>query len=233
MYNNKNIVQKVKSSIWSRVVLGVMLLGMSMSSQASLAGFDLQDSPDISALSLETTYFETTDVFETTGYASELNYNGFTYQISGGNNDIYRLSAFIDDSGVFTGGTLSIGGTLVSNSANTSNNGLPEGYTASSNTLLFGDLTQFGFESSGTSALLYFLFEVKGGEAASLYGTEGSIGAIILSIANFSGDWSTLSNTLTSADTGLRVAVPEPTSMWLLGSGILGLAGFSRRKKNK
>jgi hypothetical protein len=232
MYNNKNVVQKIKNSIWGRIALGAMLIGISMSSQASLAGLKLQDSPDISALSLWSTYFETTDVFEATGYASELNYNGFTYQIKdddSGSDDRYRLSASIDDSGFFTGGTLSIGGTLESNSANTSNDGLPDGYTASSNTLLFGNLTQFGFESG----FLYFLFEVKGGDAALLYGGEDSIGAIILGIQNFSGNWSKLSNTLTPADTGLRVAVPEPTSMWLLGSGILGLAGFSRRKKNK
>ena len=50
MYNNKNVVQKIKNSIWGRIALGVMLIGMSMSSQASLLGFDLQDSTNLIAL---------------------------------------------------------------------------------------------------------------------------------------------------------------------------------------
>ncbi|ASP47752.1 PEP-CTERM sorting domain-containing protein [Cognaticolwellia beringensis] len=231
MNNNKNIVQKVKNSIWSRVVLGAMLVGMSMSSQASLVGFDLQDSPDISALSLETEYDATSDEFTAKGYSSELNYNGFTYQLSGFGQD-YELEATIDDNGVFTSGSISIGGWLTGKDGSGDNIALPTGYTQSSNnTLVTGVLSQFGFENSGT---LYFLFEVTGGDAAGFFGGINSIGAIILASSGFSGDWmSDFSSNSALSDNGLRVAVPEPTSMWLLGSGILGLAGFSRRKKNK
>lgn len=232
MYNNKNVVQKIKSSIWSRVALGAMLIGISMSSQASLAGFDLQDSPDISALSLKTTYFETTEVFEATGYSSELNYNGVKYQLTGGAAEDYILSAKIDNNGVFTGGEISIGGWLSGLDGNGNGIADPAGYMRSSNdTLLTGELSQFGFENSET---LYFLFKITGGDAAEFFGGINSIGAIILANSGFSGSWmSDFDSASARSDNGLRVAVPEPTSMWLLGSGILGLAGFSRRKKNK
>lgn len=232
MYNNKNIVQKVKSSIWSRVVLGAMLIGMSMSSQASLAGFDLQDSPDISALSLETTYFETTDEFTAKGYASELHYNGLTYQLDGDGKD-YVLEAKIDNNGDFESGSISIGGWLTGKDGSGKGIALPDGYMRSptNTTLLTGVLSQFGFENSGT---LYFLFEITGGDAADFFGGINSIGAIILKSSGFSGGWmSDFSSANAQSDNGLRVAVPEPTSMWLLGSSILGLAGFSRRKKTK
>jgi len=234
MYNNKSNVQKVKNSMWSRVVLGAMLLGMSISSQASLAGFDLQDSPDISALALTTNYFSSSEVFEATGFASELTYNGFTYQISStSNTPEYILEANINDSGVFTAGVSSfieIGGVLSSNTSNTNNNGLPAGYTASSSSLLSGKLTQFGSDTG----ILYFLFEVTGGDAAGLFGGFGSIGAIILRGSGFSMDWAeSFSRVDAQSDNGIRATVPEPTSIWLLGSAIIGLAGFSRRKKNK
>ena len=231
MYNNKNIVQKVKSSIWSRVVLGVMLLGISMSSQASLAGFDLQDSPDIFADSIGTNYFVADEVFEAFGDAVELNYNGVKYQLDSANMGDYKLSAKIDNNGVFTGGEISIGGWLTGNDGSGQPIAFPTDYTNSTDILLSGVLSQFGFENSGT---LYFLFEITGGDAADFFGGINSSGAIILKSSGFSGGWmSDFSSANAQSDNGLRVAVPEPTSMWLLGSSILGLAGFSRRKKTK
>tara|TARA_R110000764_G_scaffold44470_5_gene100170 strand:- start:2930 stop:3619 length:690 start_codon:yes stop_codon:yes gene_type:complete len=229
MYNNKNVVQKIKNSIWGRIALGVMLIGMSMSSQASLAGFDLQDSPDIFADSIETSYYDTNQVFNAFGDAVELNYNGVKYQLDSANMGDYKLSAKIDNNGVFTGGEISIGGWLTGN--NGSGQGIDPltGYERLTNILLTGVLSQFGFESSGT---LYFLFDVTGGDLAKFY---GPIGAIVLKGSGYTGgDWANYSGVSSAqSDNGLRVAVPEPTSMWLLGSSILGLAGFSRRKKTK
>jgi hypothetical protein len=231
MYNNKNVVQKIKSSIWSRVALGAMLIGISMSSQASLASFELQDSPDIFADSIVANYFIADQVFKASGDAVELNYDGVKYQLDSTNLGDYKLEAKIDGNGVFTGGEISIGGWLSGRDGTGNGIANPTGYARSTDILLTGVLSQFGFENSET---LYFLFTITGGDAAGFFGGINSIGAIILANSGFSGSWmSDFDSASAQSDNGLRVAVPEPTSMWLLGSGILGLAGFSRRKKNK
>ena len=97
-----------------------------------------------------------------------------------------------------------------------------------SGTLLTGDITAFGYENENDP--FEFLFSLTGGDAAGLYGGIGSTGGVILSsiftdfTGFFSSDWSSFG----VSDTG--TPVPEPVTMLLLGSGLIGLAGFMRKR---
>ena len=76
--------------------------------------------------------------------------------------------------------------------------------------------------------MLCFLFYLDGGYAKDLC---GGIGGIIIG-ATVCKVWNTdFSTTSAIADTG--VPVPEPTSIWLLGSALVGFAGLARRKQRK
>jgi hypothetical protein len=66
----------------------------------------------------------------------------------------------------------------------------------------------------------------------ALVGSMGEFGAtaqitVSTGAALFSG-----STALSSGDTNITVTTPEPGSLSLLGTGLLGLAGFMRRKRN-
>jgi hypothetical protein len=90
-----------------------------------------------------------------------------------------------------------------------------------SGTLLTGNLIEFG---AGSSNPLEFLFEVTGGDAASLYGGDGSTFGVVLSESGYSGSFATgFSNMgMGLADTfGLPVPAPGTMALVLLGCGLL------------
>jgi hypothetical protein len=218
MNNNKNIVQKVKNSIWSRVVLGAMLVGMSMSSQASFMNLVLEDlGPDITSGFIDLDYNSSTNELTAVGEAITLSLDPDVYSIEGITSFYgeFNLIANIDENGELTTGSFNIFGKISNPELN-----------FTSGLLLSGSLSFLGFENGVGS--LNFLFNVDDGDAKDLY---GGIGGIILGATGFK-DWNTdFSTTSAIADTG--VPVPEPTSIWLLGSALVGFAGLARRKQKK
>ena len=216
MYNNKNVVQKIKNSIWSRVVLGVMLVGMSMSSQASFMNLVLEDlGPDITSGFIDLDYNSSTNELTAVGEAITLSLDPDVYSIEGITSFYgeFNLIANIDENGELTTGSFNIFGEI-------------SDLNFTSGLLLSGSLSFLGFENN--SPTLNFLFNVTGGDAKDLY---GGIGGIILGFTQFKNWNENFDTTSASADTG--VPVPEPTSIWLLGSALVGFAGLARRKQKK
>ena len=195
---------------------GLLAAGLLLGSAAQAAPLDLllADSPDIFSSGINVDYTAITGDFTATGTASTFEGDGVApaVLITGGTFD---LTASIDNSGVLSGGTLTIGGTIPSL-------GVGPG------SLLTGTLTSLGFPTSGSGDPLEFLFDVTGGDLASFYGTSGGI---ILTESGFIGGFATdFSNVPFTgvADTG--TVVPVPAAAWLFGSGLLGLAGIARRR---
>jgi hypothetical protein len=90
-------------------------------------------------------------------------------------------------------------------------------------------------DASGTDSLLFpftdqlvdinglFLFRMDSGEGAAL----GSLNAIW---GNNQGGYGMFGGNWTLNDSGVLTATPEPRSLLLLGTGLLGLAGMARRR---
>lgn len=87
--------------------------------------------------------------------------------------------------------------------------------------LLSGNLTDFGFNDGGGDPL-QFLFDVTGGDLAAFY---GSLGGINLGFSGFAGDWGSPFKNGGSGVADINGVVPIPAAIWLLGAGLLSLAG--------
>jgi hypothetical protein len=183
--------------------------------QAASLNLTLNDVPDIVSSFIDVTYNATTDSFSASGFALELDDDG-SVPAEAIADGIFNLSATIDATGALGGGALTIDGTVASLGFN-------------SGTLLTGNLTAFGFPDAGGDPL-EFLFDVTGGDAAGLYGSAPG-GVILSGVTGFTGDFST-----NFTGDGFAVSdvapVPIPAAVWLFGSGLLGLAGIGRRRRN-
>lgn len=139
--------------------------------------------------------------------------------------------------------------TIVTSSSPVSYNGAPGyWYTSTSTGLnLGGNLSQDLTAMAGYSALIWW-----GAEPASVY-TQGSTALFSVTLSNVSVGNNTIGLTTYLANGGIQnqqntgnqygnystftgtyvapvTAVPVPAAAWLLGSGLLGLAGMTRRK---
>ena len=205
---------------WIRLLLSGLFV-LSASAQAAPLNLTLNNTPDIVSSFIDVTYDAGTDSLIASGFAFELDDDG-SVPAEAIVDGIFDLSATIDSTGALTGGTLTIGGTVASLGFN-------------SGTLLTGNLTAFGFPNAGGDPL-EFLFDVTGGDAASLYGGGSIPGGIILSDAGFTGDFGSDFDNLSGGvpGTGIGVSdvapIPLPAAVWLFGSGLLGLVGASRRR---
>jgi hypothetical protein len=139
----------------------------------------------------------------------------------------YEAQIKVDQNGDFivgNGNNLTIIGKVVDDNGTVIYDGL----------LLTGEITDFGWTDTinmytSWYQIFDFTFDVSGGSLAEIFGSHG--GAIALSgnsgfgnggwSENFSGEFVKVDN----------FPVPLPAAVWLLGSGLVGLAGLRARKK--
>lgn len=118
----------------------------------------------------------------------------------------FNISSDLSFDSLTASGSLNIGGTIAS-----------MGFV--SGTLLTGTLSAFG---AGPGDPLEFLFNVTGGDAATLYGGIGAEAGVILSGTGYSGSFaSAFSGTQGLADTFSQVPVPGTLLLMLSGCGLL------------
>jgi hypothetical protein len=164
--------------------------------------------PDIA--SVHTTSYigdATSGVLTSSGFAVTFSNFAPAEAITGGT---FNLTANIQKSLGTADGLLNIGGTIASLGFN-------------SGTLLTATLAQIG----GPTMTLNFLFNVTGGDAASLYGGAGAIMGVIMNnsgyngLVSFDGNFGGVAFGSTS-DT-VAVPVPSTVALFLIGFGALVL----------
>jgi hypothetical protein len=164
-------------------------------------------------------------VFTIAGTNMVVNPDGNTLlPVSGGS---YSLTANFNSSGLFTGGALLATGT-------TSDPAWQSG------TIISAGLTAFGFSGSGSAGTFEFEFNdpsMTGDMAAFWNGYSGVIASTFNMSPTFTGNWDPSSNNNPafwqrsfSATGNVDTFVPVPAAIWLFGSGLVGLAGFARRR---
>lgn len=190
------------------------LLASSAPLQAVPLNLTLPAEPDFFSDFIDVSYSSGTDVFVANGFAAELMTGGGTEAVAGGT---FNLTAAISDAGLLSpGGSLSIGGTIAALGFN-------------SGTLLTGTLTALGFAAGGDP--LEFLFDVTGGDAATLFGGIGATGGIVFGATGFGGDWTQdFGSLFASSDTGVVVA--EPGILLLLSLGLLAIVAWRRQARS-
>ena len=203
------------------ILIFLALLGLSISSQVQAAIFPALNltpgTPNITSSFITVDYIgnSISGNLTATGFANVLSPPGAPAgNIAGGTFDIF---ANINENAMTASGTLTIGGTVASLGFN-------------SGTLLTGVLADIG---AGVGDPLEFLFTVTGGDAAGLIGIQAGV---ILSQSGYSGSFScnfssgpfqALSDTFSAPVN----PVPVPAAIWLFGTALIGLVGFSKRRK--
>jgi len=137
----------------------------------------------------------------------------------------YSANFLVDNAGNFAGGVdgndLEIYGSFTYNSINYS--GL----------LIAGEVNNFGWLDTGVGSIFDYTFNPTGGALLSYYANGLGYGGDIAFVesSNFSGVWTTNHNgTPVKHDTAAHPGTPEPSSLMLLGMGILGLFGLGKKR---
>jgi hypothetical protein len=203
--------------LWRAAAAAGFSLLMAQAPGAEAASLNLDKGfPDVFGAAVSVSYNATTDVLTVSGEPLSYSPNSST-SVTIDTPRSLSITANISGTGSLGGGsnTVSILGKIPSLGAN-------------SGTLLTGNLTQFGFPG-GAGDPLEFLFDITGGDLAAAYQAAGVPVGIIISGTSFPGSFQS-----DFANNGLGVvdvaAVPIPASAWLMGSALVGLFGFARRR---
>ena len=190
------------------------LLQTSFTAQAASLDLNLQ-LPAINTSFMNTNYDAGTGIFDVTyGFANTITFDGSTDNITGGGMSFSaNVSAGGPGDASLNSGTFSITGT----------SGI-----YNSGTLLSGNLIDLGYANNGNQSL-EFLFSVTGGDLAGFY--DSGFGGFNLFVSGYNDDNFNTSFSNTSYNGFATIApVPVPAAVWLFGSGLLALAGITRRK---
>ncbi len=136
--------------------------------------------------------------------------------------EFFNINISVDSSGNLIGG--SAGDDLAVQGAIDLNG---DGTIDVSGTLLTGEVTGFGFQENGATDLFDFSFDVTGGQLASAFDSVVAV-SMQSERSTFNGSFA---DSFHGGAKGTLGVSPEPTTIVLLGSGVMGLALAGRRRE--
>lgn len=214
-----------------RLIIGVMILGLALvAGRADAALLDLNMYlPDLLSNSTGVySYNATTDLFSSTATPLTITFTGLPgshVAITGPKS--YSVGFYVDSTGKFVSG---IAGDDLVITGNIDADG--DSIIDYSGDLIRGEVTNFGWLNTGTKYDFFnFTFDFTGGALSSFYALHDFKGGNNMSSenSNFTGSFTTnFSGTIVKHDTA---PVPEPSSLLLLGSGLLSAALLRVRRK--
>ncbi len=179
------------------------------------------DTSGIYTYDADTNILTITSRAQTIMYTSDVGSLSPIYDGSGLLYGWYTAQFLVDGSGNFAGNS---GGLLIEGSL-TSGVGTKQ-------TLLQGNITNFGWTYNEGKPIFDYVFEVTGGSLESYFLNGYGYSYSTIGITTWDGSWGEDKNHSGSKVKTDTVPVPEPSTLMLLGSGLVGL-GLYRWRRTK